>query len=55
MPVKNNNTEFWDIDDTIDYALKIYPISDAIKKDKYELRRYKEVVNKKIQRELRRT
>ena len=52
MPVKKN-TEFWDIDDMIDYALKIYPISDAIKKDKYELRPYKEVVNKKIQRELK--
>lgn len=52
MPVKKN-TEFWDIDDMINYALKIYPISEAIKKDRVALGYFKDDATKQIQRELR--
>ena len=53
MPIKKNNTEFWDIDDMINYALKIYPISENIKNDSIALKDYKDVVTKQIQRELK--
>lgn len=53
MPVKKNNTEFWDIDAMFNYALEIYPISDVVKKDMYALEYFKNDVTKQIQRELR--